>query len=95
MARTEALPGLRKFLADHDLTQRALAAGAGLHEGNVSYILSGRHLPKMATVERILGFARRYDPKVTFEDLFAEELPEQAPDTPEVASAAAGGNRHA
>lgn len=92
--RTEALPGLSEFLRRQGLGITAAAAQAGIHFTSLHKILRGAQQPTLSTLNAILDFARRYDPHVTFEQLFAEELPEQASQTAQVAGAAAGSGRH-
>lgn len=91
----EAFPRLSALLREHDLTIRAAAEQIGIHFTSLHKILRGHQRPLLPTLNAILDFARRYDPDVTFEDLFAEEPGETAVEAPERPATAAGGGRHA
>lgn len=65
---------LGALLEKHRLTQQELAAATGLAGSAVSDIANGKRCPTTATVNKILAFVRRYEPKVSYEDLFAPEL---------------------
>lgn len=90
--RAEAFPKLSALLRKHGIPVNAAAEQAGIHFTSLHKILRGHQQPTLSTLNAILDFARRYEPGVTFEDLFAEELPEQAPETDERLAAAAGGD---
>jgi hypothetical protein len=55
----------------HDLDQRDVANGTGLSLSVVNAIVNERTKPTTGTVNKILAFLRKYEPKVTYEDLFA------------------------
>lgn len=65
---------LPEVLAKHDLTIRAFAAGAGITPSSASDVVNGKRCPTTGTVNRILAFVRRYERRVSYEDLFAPEL---------------------
>ncbi len=62
--------GLRAFLARNGLTQRNLADAAGVTDGAVSQVLCGRHCLRKQTIDKVLAFARKFEPSVTYEQLF-------------------------
>lgn len=67
---------LPELIQRHQLTQVAIAAETGLQQSAISDIVAGKRRPRTDTVNRILAFARRYEPSVTYEDLFgAPDLP--------------------
>lgn len=67
---------LRQFLSAHGITQTELANELGLAKPSVSLKLSGRRPWFDREIQVLLAFCRRYDPDVTYEDLFGE--PEEA-----------------
>lgn len=64
---------LQLFATDHRLTQRQIAAGAGLSLSQVNAIVRGHQRPRTDTVNRLLAFCRTLDPAVTYELLFGDE----------------------
>jgi plasmid maintenance system antidote protein VapI len=67
-ARAFTLAGI---MEKHDLDQRALARGTGLSLSVVNSLVNERTSPTTGTVNRLLAFLRKYEPRVTYEDLFA------------------------
>jgi len=83
---------LRSFLAEHGVTQAALAQELGLTRQAVHLKLHGLRPWKGDEIAAVIAFCRRYDPCVTYEDLFGdpgEDVVEDLADVPE--PAAAGG----
>ncbi len=67
---------LLELMQRHGLTQVAIATGTGLPQSAISDIAAKKRRPRTDTVNRILAFARLYEPSVTYEDLFGEpDLP--------------------
>lgn len=66
---------LSELLQKHHLTQAQAAIEAGLPGSRVSQIVRGAAEPRRPTINRILAFARRYEPTITYEDLFAPDVP--------------------
>lgn len=90
--RTEAFPRLSALLREHDISVNAASLEAGIHFTSFYKILRGHQQPSLSTLNAILDFARRYEPGVTFEDLFGDPSADQASETDERAMAAAGGD---
>ncbi len=65
---------LAAILEKHRLSQRDVAAETGLAVSAVSDIVNGKRAPVTSTVNKILAFVRRYEPRVSYEELFAPEL---------------------
>ena len=61
---------LRVFLVRHGLRQEDLAEAIGRSRVSVSNIVTGKCEPTRGTINLILGFCKRYDPDVTYEQLF-------------------------
>lgn len=78
----------------YGISAHRAAGESGLTAPTIYNLLSGDTNPSLPTVHKIIAFARRYEPGVTFEDLFADPSAEQTRETQERAVAAAGG-RHA
>jgi transcriptional regulator with XRE-family HTH domain len=55
----------------HGLTQRDVADGTGLALSAVNDLVNEKRQPTTGTVNKMLGFLRKYEPKLTYEDLFA------------------------
>ena len=56
----------------HGLTQRDVAAGAGLGLSRVNAIARGISSPTTRTVNKLLRYCRSIDGSVKYEDLFEE-----------------------
>jgi transcriptional regulator with XRE-family HTH domain len=65
---------LGALLERHSLSQRAVATGTGLAMSAVSDIVNGKRAPVTSSVNKLLAFVRRYEPRVSYEELFAPEL---------------------
>jgi transcriptional regulator with XRE-family HTH domain len=65
---------LAALLEKHRLSQRDVAQGTGLAVSAVSDIVNGKRAPVTSSVNKLLVFIRRYEPRVSYEDLFAPEL---------------------
>lgn len=92
MDQTTELTGLSSFLARNSIPVKRASEESGVHFTSLHRILKGHQIPTVPTVQSLLDFARRYEPGVTFEDLFADPGANEAPETPERAVAAAGGD---
>lgn len=65
---------LLDFFEQHGLTQLRCAAETGLPLSTVNQVARGKRAATTGTVNRILAWARRYEPAVSYEQLFAPEL---------------------
>lgn len=92
--RSEAFPRLSALLQEHEISVNEASRQAGIHFTSFHKILRGHQQPTLSTLSAILDFARRYEPGVTFEDLFADPGADQASDAPERAVASAAGGAH-
>jgi transcriptional regulator with XRE-family HTH domain len=63
---------LLDLLRRHNLTQRDMAEGTGLAVSAVCDIVNGKRQPTTGTVNRVLAFARRYEPETTYEEVFGD-----------------------
>ena len=63
---------LGDLLKRHGLTQRDMADGTGLAVSAVCDIVNGKRQPTTGTVNRVLAYARRFEPATTYEDLFGD-----------------------
>ena len=61
---------LTTFLGQHSISQSELAEPLGLTRAAVSYKINGHRPWKRDEINKVLAFCRRYDPEVTYEDLF-------------------------
>lgn len=87
-------PGIAGLLRRHGISVHRAAGESGLTAPTIYNMLSGDTTPSLLTVQKVLSFARRYEPGVTFEDLFADPGADQASDAPERAVASAAGGAH-
>lgn len=67
-------PPLIEFLGRHEVTQKRAAAEADLPIQTMNEIANGKRQARTATVNKILAWARRYEPSITYEQLFAPDL---------------------
>jgi len=64
---------LQRFLERHpDLDQATLAAKIGTSQGYLSQLASRKRRPSLAMVNRVLAVLRRYEPDLSYEDLFGK-----------------------
>lgn len=61
---------LDDILRKHSLTQRDVASGTGLALSAVNDIVNEKRCPTTATVNRLLEYLRRFEPALTYEELF-------------------------
>jgi transcriptional regulator with XRE-family HTH domain len=62
---------MASIIQKHGLTQRDVADGTGIALSAVSDIVNDKRKPTTGTVNRLLGYLRKYEPKLSYEDLFA------------------------
>ncbi len=65
---------LADFVAAQGLTQKRAAGEASVPVATFNDVATGRRQATVPTVNKILVWARRYEPGVTYEELFAPEL---------------------
>lgn len=65
---------LPELLDKHDLSQRTVAQGTGVPLSSVNDIVNRKRQPTTGTVNKLLHFLRKYEPRVSYEELFAPEL---------------------
>lgn len=70
VAKTSHAP-LATLMEKHGLSQRDVADGARIAVSAVSEIMNEKRGPTTGTVNKLLTFLRKYEPKLTYEDLFA------------------------
>ena len=64
------------------IPQAKLARHLGVHRSAVSRWIRGDHAPRQPTIDAILAFCRRWDPDVTYEQLFGRsQATGDGPDT--------------
>jgi hypothetical protein len=68
--KTASLASLAAIMDRHGLTQRDVSSGADLALSIVNDLVNKRRNPTTATVNRLLAFLRKYEPRVAYEDLF-------------------------
>lgn len=56
------------------MTQKRAAAEAAVPIQTLNEVANGRRQARAGTINKILAWARRYEPGVTYEELFAPEL---------------------
>lgn len=61
---------LQRFMAEHGLDQRDVAAGSGLWLSQVNGIVRGNTQPRQKTINKLLKYLRSIDPDVTYDALF-------------------------
>lgn len=61
---------LADLLHRHRLTQTVAARESGIPVQTLNAIVRGAQEPRRPTINRILSFARRYEPATTYESLF-------------------------
>ena len=81
---------LQIFMARHSLTQRDVSEGSGITLSNVNAIVRGFQSPRSDTVVRLLTYLRQIEPEISFDDLFADPLTEDASEVAEAAGGAHG-----
>lgn len=69
----QSSPPVKRFMEEHGLSQRDVAEGSGLWLSQVNGIVRGHTKPTTDTVNRLLGYFRKVDPSVTYDDLFGAE----------------------
>ena len=64
---------LHRFFGRHpDLVQTALATKVGISQSHLSLLVSGYRRPSLPVVNRLLAVLRRYEPDLTYDDLFGK-----------------------
>ena len=61
---------MEAILQKHGLTQRDVASGAGVTLSSVSDIVNGKRCPRTDTVNRLLAYLRRFEPALTYEQVW-------------------------
>jgi transcriptional regulator with XRE-family HTH domain len=69
--------GLRVFLARHRLSQSDLARAVDISTAAMSQIMTGATNPSKPTIDRILEYARTFEPEVGYDELFNQPEPER------------------
>jgi len=64
---------LKVFLVRQGLTQENLAEGCGKSVVTISGLINGKVGPRKDTIDAVLEFCRKYDPSVTYEQLFGAD----------------------
>jgi predicted transcriptional regulator len=65
---------LSEILRRHGLSHKLAAEQSGVPLATLHDVSRGKRSPRTETVNKILAFVRRYEPRVSYEELFAPEL---------------------
>lgn len=66
--------GFAELVQRHGLTQATVAQQSGVPLATVNDVVRRLRDPRTSTVNKLLVFARRYEPEASYEELFAPEL---------------------
>ncbi|MDB2620245.1 hypothetical protein N9X87_00420 [bacterium] len=75
VCKQEGYMRLQAFISMHSVSQTQLAEIVGITRMAVSYKIRGLRPWKNEEINAVLAFCRQYDPSITYEDLFGEQLP--------------------
>jgi predicted transcriptional regulator len=65
---------LSEIFRRHGLSHKVAAEQSGVPLATLHDVARGKRSPRTDTVNKILAFVRRYEPRVSYEDLFAPDL---------------------
>jgi transcriptional regulator with XRE-family HTH domain len=61
---------IQRLMERHGLTQRVLSEGTALSLSNINSIVRGHRQPRADTVTTLLAYFRKFEPEITFDDLW-------------------------